>query len=537
QKRIIFSIIALLFIVGAVFLVKYVLNKSENKDKEGQTAVVTRGRLESFVTGWGTVVPKEEKKLGEDLKGKITQIYVKAGDSVKAGDKIFTVDDTEIRADLAKAKTALSDAEDSLRSINDEIKNLELKAPFDGKLIDLQAKNVESGQDITSGTALGTFVDDSVLKLSLYFSYGFVDKIKPGMDASVSIPVSMSTVPGKVESVEKVKKITDQGSVLFRVNLKINNPGTLKKDMVASAIIKTPGGNIMPAEDGKLQYNREEALSFKASGEVLSEDIEEFKVYSAGQVICRLKSDKDPQSKIESAAQTLKDAQDEYAKRQKAMQESTMVSPINGVVTSILKEVGDEIENYGTDVVVIADLTKMYVDINVQEMDVSKVTVGVPVQISYDKTDGTSTVTGTVNSISLNAKSDSSKGGGVAYFPARITLDNPGDLRPGVGVNYRISAMVKENCLMVPSAAVTYTESGTAVFVKTVDGRKIDKPAKIDKKLVPEGYEAAIVEIGVSDSQNTEIKSGLVEGDTVSLIGQPDQNADGMSAGASVTVG
>jgi len=456
---------------------------------------------------------------------------------VKTGDPIFSVDDEVMRDDLDTAKTELYSAEESLDTINEGIINLTLKAPFKGKLISLETTGIKPGQDISSGTTVGTYVDDSVMKLSLFYSYGFLDQVRAGMDATVTIPASMSTISGKVESVENVKKITEEGSVLFKVNLSIANPGTLTKDMAASAVIKTANGEIMPAGAGKLEYSREETLSFKASGEVVSANIHEFKEYDAGQVMCSLKADRDPEKQLADAQRKLSDAQKKVEECEKALAKSTLTSPIEGIVTSILKEVGDEIENLGTDVVVISDLSKMIVEINVDEIDISKVSIGVPAEISYDKTDGTAALMGEVSSVSFEAKSDSSQSGGVAYFPAKIIIDNPGDLMPGVGVNYRISSMVKEDCLMVPSAAVTFTEGGTAVFVKPADGREIENPASVPPEQVPKGFQAALVEIGLADDQNTEIVSGLSEGDEVALIGQPtDPNMMG-GGGVAVRVG
>ncbi|MCX7614872.1 MAG: HlyD family efflux transporter periplasmic adaptor subunit [Clostridiales bacterium] len=527
QKRIFFSSLAILFIILAVLSVKLLLDKSKKDINKTQTATVLRGRLESFVTGNGTVVPKKQETLGSKIKGKITEIYVKAGDRVKTGDKILTVDTELMQDDLDSATAAYDSAEESYRQVSEEIQNLTLKAPFNGKLVKLDATNIIEGLDISSGTAVGTFADDSKMRLSLYFNYGFIKKIKTGMDAVVSIPSSMSTVNGKVESVQFVKKINDAGAVLFKVNVIIQNPGTLTKDMPATAVIKTTGGNIMPAESGKLEYNKETSLTFKASGKVAGNNLCEYQEYSGGQTLCVLKSEQDPQKKLFEAKRKLDEAQKEFTECEQALSQSTITSPIDGIVTSILKESGDKIENFGTDIVVISDLSKMMVEIQVDEMDISKVAVGKPVTISYDKSDGTTTLTGSINSVSYSAKSDSNQSCGVAYFPAKILIDNPGDLMPGIGVNYRISSAVKEDCLMIPSAAVTYTEEGTAVFVKTVDGRKIEKPAKVPADQIPKGYQAVLVEAGISDNQNTEIVSGLIEGDEVVLIGQTNQNGMG----------
>jgi len=72
QKKVFFISLIVLFIALAILSVKLILDKNKNQNGETQTAVVTRGRLESSITGWGTVVPKQQETLGEDIRGEST---------------------------------------------------------------------------------------------------------------------------------------------------------------------------------------------------------------------------------------------------------------------------------------------------------------------------------------------------------------------------------------------------------------------------------------------------------------------------------
>ena len=102
-----------------------------------------------------------------------------------------------------------------------------------------------------------------------------------------------------------------------------------------------------------------------------------------------------------------------------------------------------------------------------------------------------------------------------ATFPATVALANDGTLLPGVSVNYTITATVKENCLTVPSSAITYTEDGsTVVYVKDGQDFTYDKVEGLPEDQIPKGYYPVAVTVGLSDATNTEIE-GLQEGTVV----------------------
>lgn len=532
-KGLIIFILCAAVIGGAAYLIQSLM-KQENTASQGVPAMVTRGRLESTVTGWGAVTPKEKSELGEKVRGTVTEIPVAVGDTVKAGDVIFVVDPEEVQTEYNDALDTLEEANNTLNAARKDLANLTVTAPFKGKLIAVE--DLKVGQQLGAGSKVGTLVDDSTMRLSLFYSYGYINDISVGQAATISIPQSMATVSGTVSSVEKIKKVMPEGTVLFKVNFDVPNPGTLTKDMLATAILNGPNGEITPYEAGKLEFSREEEVTARVSGEISISNVHEYYEYNAGATLLSMTSDS-LQAALDSAQRAANTAAEKVDELAKSLQDSTQVSPIDGIVTAIMISVGDELKAAGTPLVTISDLSSMIVDINIDEIDVSKVQAGMPVSITYDKTDGQGIIEGTVLSVSFEAKTDSGNGGGggVAYFPAKISIANNGELMPGMGVNYTISALVKEDCLMVPSSAIVYTESGTVVFAKPMDG--VDYPNKVElpEGQTPEGYIALTVEIGMADDKNTEIVSGLEEGWEVYSTAATDEW--GMMGGGTVMVG
>ena len=102
----------------------------------------------------------------------------------------------------------------------------------------------------------------------------------------------MSEVTGTVSSVEQSEKISADGVKMFRVEITLNNPGTLTKGMTATATVSTSSdGTVYPAESGTLAYSREEAVTVQVGGEITTVNGIDYYNYSSGATIMRLSSD------------------------------------------------------------------------------------------------------------------------------------------------------------------------------------------------------------------------------------------------------
>lgn len=549
---------------GGIYVVKKTRENAANSSTTETTAVATRGMLETYVEGSGRTAAKSKVDLGKDLKGDVTQVDVTVGQTVRAGDILFVVDPKETRKELDDANSELDDAmrtvdeaQSGVTTAQKNIASLTVTAPFSGKMIPRTDDNGNTtdykvGQTLSDGTVLGTMVDDSTMRLSLYLNYTYIDAVKSGAAATVSIPQSMSTVSGRVESVERVQKVSDDGALLFRVVISLKNPGTLKKDMVATASITTAAGNVMPAESGKLQYAREEEITVKTSGDITSIGSLDYYRYSAGDVLCRLKND-DTQAAVGTAERTLESArkavqskQDRVTELQKLVEDSTVKSTIDGIVTNLAVSEGDKLDG-STAPCTVADLSSIVVNVDISELDIDKVQPGMPAILTMDM-DESQQYTGTVSTVSLQASAQNNQDGGMGggsgggvTFPAVILLDSSdGSLAPDRSVSFKIVSASKNDCIMVPSTAIVYAGEGAAVYAKPQEGQTFENTLPTPEGSdVPDGFVLVPVETGIFDDTNTEIVSGIDEGTEVYLAGPQDAYAnmgeDGM--GTAVAVG
>lgn len=571
------AVIAILIAAG-IFLV-FKTRDAGTEETANTTAVATRGMLETYIEGSGITAAKKREELGRDLKGTVTEVLVEVGDEVKAGDELLVVNPTETREELQTAQNELVDAQRAvneaqaevtraqgvLNTAQNQLGKLNITAPFTGKIIPATDSEGNSttyrvGQQVSEGEVIGYMVDDSTMKLSLYFSSAYINDIQQGQSATVSIPAAMSEVTGSVSSVEKTERVTTEGVKVFRVVISVDNAGTLTKGMSATATVSAGNaGTVYPAGSGTLEYNREEAVTAQVGGEITAVNGIDYYSYSSGATIMRLSSDtaqdevRNAQNGVTTARNSVTSAQRQVSEKQaritelrKLIEDSRVKSPIDGVVVSL--NVVEDQEVTGADaLVVVADLNDIVVNADVMSTDVGAVQEGQPAVMNMYTYDGSQlTLTGMVDSVALEPTQGESGGqGSMPTFRAVISIDpiEGQSIYSGMMVDYQITTASSMDCLTVPSRAIVNTENGTAVFAKPLvdeNGQEIPfeetLPIPEGTEDIPSEYSLVPVEIGISDSTNTEILWGIEEGTTVYLAGPQDLYAD-MSMDMGVAVG
>lgn len=535
-----------LLLVGGILAgaVAFIRSNTDTGTGEIVEAAAYVGTLSTYVTGWGSISPVSKAEYGADVKGEVLEVAVQAGDIVKKGDLLFTIDPSELKADLLKAREELASLEKQLRDLDKNYENAvralqdaqtaynntSLRAPFGGVLLSVSESLPKAGDALSAGTVLATLADTSAMKLTLWFNRAYFDQIEVGQTAGISVPESMSRLTGTVTAILDMHKPID-GADCFGVEIRLPNPGGLTEGQQATGSVYTDRGEVLPSDGGTLEYSRKEELVFEgASARITSIDLRQYAAVTAGQVLCAvdakpaLDAVDEARYSVETYARQMSDdyiqndikkAGEKIAKLQEVCDNSAFYSTIDGQVSAVMIQPGDKLTASGTAVLTVSDTSSLVINANIDETDISTVKTGMSVDVTYDTTEGTQMAFGTITYVSFEAKTQSSDmGSAYAYFPATITLENDGSLLPGMSVNYSILAVTKDSCLMLPSQCIINTEEGPVVYVKE-DGQDFGYERVELGDIVPEGYYAVRVEIGVADENNTEIVSGLEEGTTV----------------------
>lgn len=208
---------------------------------------------------------------------------------------------------------------------------------------------------------------------------------------------------------------------------------------------------------------------------------------------------------------------------------TTIYAPMDGIVTQLNVELAERVLgsgfSQGTNIMTVADLSKMQAVVDVDENDVVLVSVGDTANVKIDAF-GDKIFHGTVVEIGNSAKAT---GFGtqeqVVNFSVKINLiDLDPNLRPGMSCNADIETETVKDVISVPIQSVTARtnvpeEKDTTKVEKSEGGNgempKMNKPKEVVFLANNGKAKIVVVETGISDDNYLEIKSGLKEGDEV----------------------
>lgn len=513
RKKIIRRIISFVLVAalagGGFFAWKRLGGSGENEQAQVLTEWVSRGSITSVVEGSGAAVAKNSASVTLLSGGQVLEIHVAEGDYVSQGDPLYTIENEDVRARVNDAMKTVADYEKELSKLHEAANDLNVRAPYRGKLIETQ--EIKVGDEIVKGQEIATIVDDARLLLRLYFSYAYENDFAVGQSAGISLPVTMAQLSGSVYEIHKVERISDEGAKLFEVVFILDNPGTLKAGMLATATIQSGGETVYPYEPGALEYFRTDKLTAKVGGEVSRVDLHQFGVVNQGESVITVTAESS-ETEIELLENQLRTARKTLEDAQKTLDSLSGVSPIDGTVLSVGLQAGEEVQP-GTVAVSIADTTTMVVNATVDEMYVSYVKAGMPIEVSLW---GETYLPSVVESVSLSATSEN----GVARFPMVISVDNSeGVLMSGAYVSYSFIASQSEDCLVVPIQCVKSAQTMDGEPCKVLFVQADEPPENMaelaTEAYVGEGFYPVIVEVGISDNHNVEILSGVEDGTVV----------------------
>ena len=443
-------------IAVAVILWYFVFRETEELGAI-MTDTVQLGSIQSMVEGSGMTKARNSASVTPG-SGTILELYVKEGDQVTEGQQLYKMDDTTAREAVNAAQESVDNAQKDLQAVYDKIAELTVKAPHSGNL--REVADLKVGDTVNEGDTIATIVNDTKLRLSLYYSYAYENEIKVGQTAQISIPSIMDSRTGTVEKVNKVRFISPEGATHFEVVFVLDNPGTLTEGMEASAGLTAADGTpIYAYQNGKLEFYETTVVKAKASGPVEQFNLLDYADVKAGQVMVKLGA-KNTDEEISAKEEALKAAQEKLKTANEELAKYNAVSPISGTVLSCSLQEGMEVQSGQG--ISIADTTQMVVEINVDERNARYVKAGMMVNIDQYGTP----YMGVVESVSMTASGEN----GVASVPAVVTVDNfDGSMIPGTYVSYSFVASQSDNCMTVPIAAVMYVSFANVTLPDTLD--------------------------------------------------------------------
>ena len=512
--------------IALVVLVWYFVFREDGSKGEVMTDFVTRGSIQSMVEGSGTSKAKDSATVTPG-SGTILELFVQEGDQVTAGQQLYRMDDTTARDAVTEAQKSVDNCNKELQAVYDKIAELSITAPHAGNL--REVADLKVGDTVKEGDTIATLVNDTKLRLSLYYSYAYEGDIKVGQTAQISIPAIMAPVTGKVEQINKVRFVSPEGATHFEVVLVLDNPGTLAEGMDASAGLTAADGTpIYPYQNGKLEYYESTKITAKATGPVERVSLLDYGDVKAGQLLVQLGA-KDTDEEIASKENALKAAQEKLEEATKELEKYNAVAPIDGTVLQCSLTEGQEVSSGQG--ITIADTSQMIIEIQVDERNARYIKAGMMVDINQY---GTPYV-GIVESVSMTASGEK----GVASIPAVVTVDNyDGSMIPGTYAEYSFVASESEDCLTVPVQAVKYVSFANVQLPENLDA---DPSAGMDDGMMDDGMmDGGMMDGGMVDGGVEALPqsySGGAFADPLGMVAVPMPGGGGVVDGGSMSSG
>ncbi|GGB70113.1 RND transporter [Flavobacterium suaedae] len=348
-------------------------------------------------------------------------------------------------------------------------------------------------------------------------------KIQPEVEVKISSEVSGEIIELPIKEGQAIKK----GDLLVRINPDLYQSGVSR----TAASLSTAKAGLQQAEaqlkEAKANYDRNKTLFEKG---VISKS-EWDKIVSAYEVAQASKQS--AYFNVQSASANVTEARDN-------LNRTTIYSPVDGTISKLDAELGERVvgtqQMAGTEILRVANLNNMEVEVEVNENDIVKVQIGDKAEIEVDaylKRKFEGEVTSISNSASSDLTADQ-----VTNFTVKVRIlkesyadmtegkpSNYSPFRPGMTATVDIITERKENTIAVPISAVVIKTDTTAtkrdVIKQMEEQEKEQKGELTDERFecvfVKEGDKAVLrpITTGIQDDTNIEVLSGLKKGEEV----------------------
>lgn len=498
------KIVAAIIFAIIVLIVLFVVFSGGGKNKsELVTAQVTRGDIISSIEGTGVIEAINQYEVTSLAKGDIIADHFEEGDYVEKEQLLYEMDSSSVNSTIERAKSSLEKAQMNYEQASEDVENLNIKADISGVITEL---NIKKGDQVGNNTVVAHIIDRNKMLLTVPFNTVDAQNLYVGKSATVNLESSFTSIPGTITRIATGSIINSYGVAVTNVELEVDNPGSIIPGDKATVIT----GDYACNDAGVFEYKNESTITAKVNGKVSFVNYYAGDKITKGAVIARLESDS-VTSSARSNRLSLNDAHQSLIDANETLEDYRITSPIAGKVIEKNAKAGEKLEQNSSSVMaIIADLSSLVFEMNIDELDITKIKVGQQVEITADAIEN-KTFIGTVTSVSIVGTSNQ----GVTSYPVKVTIqdgENSG-LIPGMNVTGNIIVESVTDVLRVPVSAV---RRGNFVIVKddgTVDKTNIHNSGENRKENKMPDNKLPNDEQKIQDdnrTQSTEYKSGFV---------------------------
>lgn len=386
-------------------------------------------------------------------------------------------------------------------------------------------------------------------------------KIYPVLQVHISPEVSGEIIALAVKEGQFVHK----GDLLLKINPDVYLAGTNQAFANYESAVAAKLTGVANLEKADKDYVRNKELFDR---KLLSES--DFVGFKVARDVAK--------AQLESADDQVSVAQAGLDNAVDLLNKTVIVSPLDGTVTTLNSQLGERVlgtvQNAGTDIMIISDLSNMEARVDIGERDVVRVQPGEKAKLEVDSFQDqkyAGVVTAVANSseglnassaLGASSSSSSSSGQAATQFQVRIRISDQEAFRPGMSVTATIETRTRTNIVAAPMNSIATRVVKPKLGAEKTAGQTNAAPAnaraadpsptnsvKGDKKPEPKNLQVPVVfvvegdhvktvpvKIGISDDDYYEITDGLHEGDEIVIGGIHAVNHD-LDDGKKITKG
>jgi len=501
KKRRWLKVLIVLVVLGAIAATLVIRSRNGQKNQVSSDYLVEtaeRRDLTVSVSGTATLEPADSYNVTSLISGEIKSAPFEEGDLVQKDSLLYSIDASTAQNSVSSAAIGVEQAQMNYQQLRD---SMNPTAPLSGTIDEVYVKN---GDSIAAGAELCRILTSTDLYVDFLYDADVAKNFYAGESANVFISGFDGSTPGAILTISNASFLTSTGRNMCTVRVKLTNPGVVADSRSGYAMI---AGNVSYGTT-TISYTGTSTVYAATSGTVSNFSKLPGSKVTQGEVLCSLSSDslrtqlKSAQLAIDTAklsANTAKDSMDNY----------TIKSPISGTIIEKKFKTGDKLVSTAPETLaVVYDLSYLKMDMNVDELDISKVKVGQTVEITADALIGQK-FTGTVDKVSINGTTTN----GVTTYPVTITIRDFGNLLPGMNVSAKILGETAKDVLCIPLDAVS---RGNVILVPGAGAMNADNTGVTD----PSKVEEKDISLGRNDEEYIEVTDGLSSGDIVLVKNQ-----------------
>ncbi len=479
-------VIAIILLVGLVGAGYFVYSRitaqnsiSTAQETPLQTAKATVGDLVLYANGTGTIVPATESSFGFNANGQVSEIYVKIGDQVEAGQVLAQLDDTEAKIELAEAQAAMNQLTSDAALATAKQTLADAQSDFDlaketleylisPEVLYWEEKVAERERILADAqTAVQTDTSDAAKQ-----------KVSEAQTSLEYAQAQLKYFQTVYKETYVIKNFTQYRTMTFRGRTR--SEVVKVWDEIAGKYVDV----VYAPTEGEIGIARADYELAKASiGEAQTYlDVLNGAEIPEGATGANLVTYIETKHALETAEYNLKATQ--------------LIAPISGTVTVLNINVGDYAS--GSSAITISNLDQPYsLDAYLDAEDWGQVQVGYEVEVAFDIIPD-QIFKGTVTSVYPTLDTESSNSA-LVHITARLNDTIPYELPDGSAASVDVIGGQAENVVLVPVEALHEIGDGKYTLFVMENGK----------------LRLRVVEVGLQDLTKAEVTSGLDAGDIV----------------------